>query len=84
MTEPTSPLLFRKPQKRWWHWQQLSFVREEDITLITSLSPEQYVFLVFSMPCALVSYFCSLGMKCSSVVPHYVHHFRSRISHPSL
>lgn len=76
--------MFGKPQKRRWHWQQLSFVREEDIALINPMSPEQYVFLALSMPCALVAYFCSLGMKCSSVVPHQVHQFRSRISPPGL
>lgn len=36
------------------------------------------------IPRNLVSYFSSFVMKYSSVVPHHVHHFRSRISHPYL
>lgn len=83
-TEPPSPLIFRKLQKRWWHWQQLGFVGEEDVTLISPLSPGQYLICAFSVPCGLVSYFCSFGMKWSSVVPHPVHQFRSRMFHPGL
>lgn len=81
-TQPPPALLLpaiSKSQRK--GWKKFGSVGEEHITLIKPMAPGRWYSCI---PRNLVSYFCSFVMKYSSVVPHHVHHFRSRISHPYL